>query len=92
MINIWRWFMSFCCCKKKLSGEIVLGFGAHQIEIDIPGTPCRVYFDIEDPVDGCCVCHGQANKIGITMSGNGFVILADINTNSCLIGWRCEYR
>ena len=97
MKNIWKWFMGLfgCnhhCCKKHLEGEIALGFGAHEIEIEAPGSPCRVCFDIEDPVDGCCVCHGCQNKIGITMGCHGFVIHADINTNTCLIRWRCEYK
>lgn len=97
MRSIWKWFMdlfgcSHHCCEKILSGEIVLGFGAHEIEIDVPGKPCRVFFDIEDPIDGCCVCHGNANKIGIIMGRYGFVIHADINSNTCLIGWRCEYK
>ena len=95
MLNIWRWFMNLfgChhgCCKRTLSGEIVLGFGIHEIEIKVPGKPCRVSFDIED--DGCCVCYGAVNKIGITVCKHGFVIHADINTNTCLVRWHCEYR
>lgn len=94
--NIWRWFMGIFGnhhhCYKKLSGDIVLGCGSHEIKIDVPGKPCRVTFDIEDPVDGCCVCHGEINRIGITIGKHGFVIHADINTNTCLIEWTCEYK
>jgi len=86
--------MSFfgCCCKKRLDGEIVLGFGVHEIQIDIPGVPCKVFFDIEDPIDGCPVCYGDVNKIGINVGDGGFVIHADIRTNTCSIAWRCEYK
>src|SRR5262249_44279013 len=85
------WFTCCCCCcKKKIDGEIVLGFGVHEIKIDIPGVPCKVCFDIED--DGCPVCHGDVNKIGIKIGSHGFVIHADIKTNTCLIKWHCEYK
>lgn len=96
MLNIWKWFMNLfgCnhhhCCKKSLSGEIIVGFGCHEVEIKVPGTPCKVCFDIED--DGCCVCHGSINKISITVGKCGFVIHADINTNTCTIKWHCEYK
>jgi hypothetical protein len=91
---IWRRIMSCfnCCCRKKMSGEIVLGYGIHEISINIPGVPCKVSFDIEDPADGCCVCHGDVNKIGISVCGGGFVIHADIKTNTCLVSWKCEYK
>ena len=71
---------------------MVLGYGSHEVEISIPGTPCKVCFDIEDPMDGCCVCHGDVNRIGITLGNGGFVIHADIKTNTCLIDWKCEYK
>jgi hypothetical protein len=89
------WFVNLfgCCrpcCKKHVSGEIILGFGTHEIEINIPGKPCKVCFDIED--DGVCVCHGSVNKIGITVGRHGFVIHAEINTNTSLVSWNCEYQ
>ena len=95
MRNIWKWFIGLfdChhhCCKKTLSGEIVMGFGCYEIEIKVPGEPCRVCFDIED--DGNCVCHNTVNKIGITVGKYGFVIHANINTNTCSIKWHCEYK
>jgi hypothetical protein len=83
-------FFSNCC--KKTTGGIILGFGVHEVEIDVLGEPCKVSFEIDDPADGCCVCHGGVNKIGITIGNNGFIINADIQTNSCLIKWRCEYK
>ncbi len=81
-----------CCCKKRGDGEIVLGYGTHEIEIDVPGIPCKVSFDIEDPADGCPVCQGAVNKIGISINGTGFIIHAEVNTNTCLIAWRCDYK
>jgi len=95
MRNIWMWFLSlFNCgchqCCKKISGEIIMGFGCHEIEIKIPGKPCKVCFDIED--DGTCVCQGSVNKIGIVVGHCGFVIHTDIKTNTCSVKWTCEYQ
>lgn len=92
--KLWRYIMGLtgCCCTKSTCGEISLGYGVHEIEIDVDGTPCRVYFSVRDPAEGCCVCHGDVNKIGITIGANGFIIYADIKTNTCSVEWKCEYK
>jgi hypothetical protein len=88
--KFWRWLMG--CFEKVAKGELLLGYGLHEITINIDGTPCRVCFTVTDPANGCCVCHGDINKIGITTGSNGFVIYADIKSNTCLIEWKCEYK
>ena len=95
MWGIWKWFLNLfnCChhcCTKKICGEIVLWFGCHEVEIKVPGKPCKVCFDIED--DGTCVCQGSVNKIGIVVGHCGFVIHTDIKTNTCSVKWTCEYQ
>jgi hypothetical protein len=85
--------MGLCCCNSKTTtGEVLLGYGVHEIDINTDGEPCRVYFSIKDPSDGCCVCHGDVNKIGITIGASGFILYADIKTNCCLVDWRCESK
>ncbi len=75
---------------KITEGEILLGYGLHEIAITVKGEPCSVYFSIHDPADGCCVCYGDVNKIGITIGKHGFIIYADIRTNTCLVEWMCK--
>lgn len=78
-------------CKKTTSGDIILGCGLHEITIKVCQKPCKVFFCIKDPYECICTCHGDINKIGITITEEGFVLYADIKTNTCLVEWTCEF-
>ena len=78
-------------CKNTTNGDITLGFGLHEITITVGKRPCKVYFCIKDPCDGTCTCHGDINKLGITITDCGFILYADIKTNTCCIEWSCEF-
>lgn len=73
------------------SGEILLGFGLHEIKIVMDNRPCTVFLGIEDPTGGIGVCHGNVNKIGVKILDDGFVLYADIQTNTALVKWTCEF-
>jgi hypothetical protein len=72
------------------SGEIVLGFGQHEVNIQMDSTPCKVSLSMRTPCASTPVCHGDINKIGVTILENGFVLYADIRTNSCCVEWVCD--
>ena len=87
-----NWFKNlFSCDSIKLNkGKIVLGFGKHEVHIECECCPKRVSVLVKDPCDGQPVCGGEEeNSIGIKMLCNGFLILADIKTNSCSVEWEC---
>jgi hypothetical protein len=71
------------------SGDIVLGYGQYEITINLDNTPCKVSLSITSPCDSTPVCHGDVNKIGVTRADTGFVLYADIKTNTCCIEWNC---
>ena len=73
------------------SGEILLGYGLHEIKIVIDNKPCTVFLGIEDPTGGVAVCHGNVNKIGVRILDDGFILYADIQTNTALVKWTCEF-
>lgn len=73
------------------SGDILLGYGLHEVKVVIDGKPCTVFLSIEDPTDGVAVCHGDVNKIGVRILDDGFIIYADIKTNTASIQWTCEF-
>jgi hypothetical protein len=73
------------------SGDILLGYGQHEIKIVTNGKPCKVTLSIEDPTGGIAVCHGNVNKIGVNILNNGFVLYADIQSNTALVKWNCEF-
>lgn len=72
------------------SGEIVLGYGLHELKITVENHPTNVALSIQDPCDGCPVCHGDVNKISVSIMDCGFVVYADIKTNTTCIQWVCE--
>ncbi len=76
--------------RHSASGDIVLGFGQHEINIDMDGKPCRVTLSLKEPCNSTPVCHGDVNKIGFTIRDDGFILYADIRTNTCCIEWHCD--
>jgi len=76
---------------KTNSGEILLGFGLHEITISLNGKPCMVFLSVQDPADSMVVCHGGVNKIGFTILDDGFVLYADIQSNTSLVKWTCNF-
>jgi len=76
--------------RNSSSGDIVLGFGQHEIVIKMENTPCKVALSLRTPCDGTPVCQGDINKIGVTILENGFILYADIKTNTCCVEWVCE--
>ena len=75
---------------KAANGDIVLGYGQHEINILMDKTPCHVFLKISEPCDSTPVCHGDVNKISFTIFDNGFTLYANIRTNSCCIEWTCN--
>ena len=74
------------CCD---SGDIILGCGTHEIKIDTDESPCHISLRLTNH-DGCVpVCHGEVNKVEFRTTCDGFLILADIRTNTCSIKWSC---
>lgn len=86
-----------CVCEEKeetmnrtSSGDILLGFGLHEITISLDHKPCTVFLSVQDPADSMAVCHGGINKIGFTILDDGFILYADIQSNTSFIKWTCE--
>lgn len=78
-------------CDKPARGDIVVGFGKHVIAVELEGEPCVVRLSIRTPADAIPVCFGDVNRIKVTVKDDGFVIEADIRTNTCRIDWVCEF-
>src|SRR5271154_5920888 len=71
------------------NGDILLGFGNHEIKIVIDQKPCTVFLTIEDPTGGIAVCQGNVNKIGVRILDDGFILYANIHSNTALVKWTC---
>lgn len=76
--------------RNSASGDIVLGYGQHELTIEMDKTPCQVQLSMKSPCDATPVCHADVNKVGVTILDNGFILYADIQTNTCCVTWTCE--
>jgi hypothetical protein len=75
------------------TGEIVLGCGLHEVVVRTEGgKPARVTLCIKDPCDSVPCCVGDVNRIGVTLTCDGFILYADIRTNTCCVEWDCEFQ
>lgn len=73
-------------------GHIVLANGQHEIFIQTKDpNPERVYLNCEEPDGGMSVCMGDVNLVGSSVTPDGFVLYADIKSDTCIVRWLIEY-
>jgi hypothetical protein len=74
------------------SGKIVLAYGTHEIQIDLPEswwvTYSKVFLYTEEPDGSVPACIGDKNLTGSTLNGNTLIIYADVQSNSCAVVFR----
>jgi hypothetical protein len=91
------WVMSFFVSSVHnvmdyTEGSVVLGFGKHEIQIQCDDCPSKVNVAIQEPCDGVPVCQGgDVNSIGVKILADGFILVADIKSNTCCVEWFCEF-
>jgi len=76
-----------------ITGSITLAAGEQQVGIpsDLP-NPVRVYLSVEEPDDGgITTCLGDLNWVAARLLPNGFLLYADIKSDSCTINYVIEY-
>lgn len=68
------------------TGEFELSRGHHKFSVQTEIEPEKVWISTEETVaDGCG--NIPVNKIGCTLIKNQLIFEADIETDSCKIGW-----
>lgn len=92
----WEFFKSlFGISDYFKRGNISLASGKHEIQIQTDpseGSPTKVYTWISEPTPGVCVCLGDVNLAGTTSLPDGFVLYADIKSNTATVNWLVEYN
>lgn len=69
-----------------ITDVIVLSSGYHDIQIDLPGEPKKVWFCLEDQC-GVAICHGDIDSVGIELGDYFFTMYADIYSDVRVIRW-----
>lgn len=72
-------------------GEIVLSHGHHTLTVPTRNQGRRIWLSIDEPSHSIPVCYGDINTIGANLTDGGFVICADIKTDTCVVQWFLEY-
>lgn len=67
-------------------GQAFLPTGTHVHKIATRGKPTQVW--TSEVSDGVPVCQGNVNFYGVTLLEDGFVLYAEINTDSTSIQWQ----
>lgn len=71
-------------------GNIDLGHGKSEIFIPTTQTPRRVWTCLED-FEGVQCCLGQVNKLSTYCTPDGFVLIAEISSESAYVKWIAEF-
>lgn len=87
LLRFMRWLGIRC----EETGRMILGYGWHEVEVKTLLTPKEV--SISTRINHCDtpVCHGDINMVGCRIKHGGFVLYADIDTNTAEIRWTAIY-
>lgn len=76
----------------SIDGTITLAAGKQEISVSTYlRDPKRVFVSVEEPSDAVTTCVGDLNFVAARVVENGFVIYADIKSDSCDISYFVEY-
>jgi len=71
-------------------GDIDLAHGKSEIFIPTAQQPTRVWTSLED-FEGVQCCLGQVNKLSTYCTTDGFVLIAEISSESAYVKWIAEF-
>ena len=78
------------CCSNTEKGHLKLAFGTHQVEVHTKHHhPHKVYL-----ATPCCnhqVCGADVTTVGAVPTKKGFVLFADVKSDSCTVEWVAEF-
>lgn len=79
-----------CECGNVVEGSITLNQGHHEVTVDTEVAPVEVYLSIDS--GNSAVCNGDVDVAGYRLLPNGFVLYADIKSNSAVVNYIVEHK
>jgi hypothetical protein len=70
-------------------GSVVLQSGNNVIEVVTRKPPAEVWLSFSD--GAIPTCTGNLSKVGYTLSPNGFILYADVNSNVLQVHWTAVF-
>jgi hypothetical protein len=80
------------CCNGSDSarGCMVLANGHHEVTVRTLDKPKKVYLTTNSDSANTPVCQGAIDMVGCTLTDDGFVLYADIRSNTAQVCWAVE--
>lgn len=78
------------CYNRFDEGQIFLSSGVHVHKITTRGKPLNVW--ISEVSGDIPVCQGNVNFYGITLDEDGFIVYAEVNSDTVEIGWMVVFE
>jgi hypothetical protein len=76
----------------SVTGSIVLGPGLQEVEIAVPyPDPVAIFVSATEPDDSTTTCIGDLNWVATRLSAEGFILFANITSNSCTVEYIVTY-
>lgn len=72
-------------------GSMVLAYGTHEVTVNTGSEPKDVMVSANILVGDTPVCQGDINMVGCAIKPDGFILYADIKTNTAEVCWSVEY-
>jgi hypothetical protein len=82
--NIAAALLAVGSCRTPAEQTITLSTGSHEIAIQTAKQPDKVYLSVEEASP---VCVGSLNMVAAVIQEGGFVLYADIRSNSALVSY-----
>ena len=71
-------------------GVLELGHGHQEIFVPTPEQPTRVWLCFDD-FEGVQCCHGRVNLLSSYSTPEGFVVIANIHSESATVKWIADF-
>jgi len=76
--------------KHQDKGVLHLNKGTHSITVETKREPEKIWVSFKEEDIAIPVCHGDVDRVGVTMTPEGFVVEAEIFTDTRTIEWLAE--
>jgi hypothetical protein len=76
-----------CHCSVAECGDVSLGYGCHEITVKTACGPKDICLSTNNDTCDTPVCQGDVNMVGYSLLPDGFVLYADIKSNTCVVSW-----
>lgn len=77
--------------RHRQTGVLHLNKGTHSINVETKHKPEKVWVSFKE-AEGIPVCHGDIDRVGVTITPDGFIVDAHINSDTRSIEWLSSHQ